>query len=519
MLDLVIVNASIVNGSGAEPFAGWVGVRGDRIVAVERTGDAPGAARVIDAGGATLAPGFVDVHNHSDLSPLVLPGMPSTIRQGVTSVVVGNCGSSPWPLAGWDEAVSLAYAEPEDHPRPAWTTWSDFLDAIDDAEPTVNVATLVGHGTVRQEVMGLAAGEPSPDALEQMTLLVRGAVAQGAVGVSTGLIYVPGILSGTEEIVAVAAAAAAEGGLYTSHVRGEGRDLFAAVDEAIRVGERASIGVHISHLKCESSRVWGRAGELLETINAAGATGDQYPYAAWNSSLASLLPPWAPIAGVASIAEDDGPRLRRVVEDGEPGFQSSVDGVGWDKIVISQTADARYHGLSITEVANAMACDPFDALVALLTEDPDTSCIGHAMHRDDVSTILADPGVFVASDASAIDPTSPAGSFAVHPRDYGTFPRALEVCRDAGLLPLEAIVRKMTSLPAERFGLTDRGRIGEGAFADLVLFFRNDVRDVATYAAPHAFPEGISTVIVNGSVAWERGRDDITRAGRALRRT
>ncbi|MEX0983883.1 MAG: amidohydrolase family protein [Actinomycetota bacterium] len=519
MLDLVIANASIVDGSGAEPFAGWIGVRGDRIVAVERTGNVPGAARLIDAGGATLAPGFVDVHNHSDLSPFVLPAMPSTIRQGVTSVVVGNCGSSPWPLAGWDGSVSLAYAEPDDHPRPAWTTWSDFLDAIDDAQPAVNVAALVGHGTVRQEVMGQAAGEPSPDALEQMTRLVRDAVARGAVGVSTGLIYVPGIHSGTEEIVAVAAAAAAEGGLYASHIRGEGRDLFPAVNEAIRVGERASIDVHISHLKCESSRVWGRASGLLETIRAAGATGDQYPYAAWNSSLASLLPPWAPLAHVASIAHGDGQRLRQAVEDGEPGFQSSVDGVGWDKIVISQTADARYQGLSLTGVADALACEPFDALVMLLTEDPDTACIGHAMHRDDVTTILTDTGVFVASDASAIDPTSPAGSFAVHPRDYGTFPRALEACRDADLLPLEAVVRKMTSLPAERFGLTDRGRSVGGAFADLVLFVPNDVRDVATYTAPHAFPEGISTVIVNGSVAWEWRRDDIARAGRALRRT
>ena len=517
MFDLVIRDATVVDGSGGPPFGGWVGVDRDRIGAVERGEAAGEGARVVDAGGSVLAPGFVDVHNHSDLSPLVLPEMPSTLRQGGTSVVVGNCGSSPWPLVAWDEAVRLAYADPADHPRPAWSTWSEFLDAIDAARPAVNVATLVGHGSVRQDVLGQDARAPSDEELERMTASVRDAVARGAVGVSTGLIYVPGIHSRTEEVVALAQAASAEGGLYASHIRGEGRDLFTAVDEAIRIGRDADLAVHVSHLKCESARVWGRADDLLARLHAGGATGDQYPYAAWNSSLASLLPPWAPVARIADVAAADRERLRRAVEEGEADFQSSVDGVGWERIVISETRDPAWNGMDLAAIAAAMDAPPLDAMIALLVDDPDTSCIGHAMDDDDVLAILADPQTFVASDASAIDPASPAGSLPVHPRDYGTFPRALALCRDQGLLPIEAVIRTMTSLPADRFGLRGRGHLHEGAFADLVLLDPSSIGDTATYERPHAFPEGIAMVVVNGVVAWEPGVP-IARAGRALRR-
>jgi N-acyl-D-aspartate/D-glutamate deacylase len=520
VLDLLIRDVTVVDGTGAHGFAGSVGVSGDRIVWIGGDGqEPPEAGTVIHGGGRTLVPGFVDVHNHSDCSPFVLPEMPSTIRQGTTTVVVGNCGSSPWPLAGWDECVGLAYANAADHRRPAWTSWGDDFDAIDTARPAVNVAALIGHGTVRTEVLGLERRPPTAVELDRMAGLVRDAVASGAVGVSSGLVYVPGMYAATDELVAVARASAAAGGLYASHIRGEGRDLFDAVDEAIRIGAEAELPVHVSHLKCESSRVWGRAPELLERIHTGGATGDQYPYAAWNSSLASLLPPWAPVAGVRVLAGTDGVRLRTAVEQGEPGFQSSVDGVGWDRIVISDTIDPTWNGRDVAAIAGAMGCDPFAAMVTLLDEAPDTSCIGHAMRDDDVTTILADASVFVASDASAIDPMSPAGSLPVHPRDYGTFPRALARARDDGLLTIERIVAKMTSLPADRFGLAGRGRIADGSFADLVLLDAGEVRDTASYEAPHAFPTGIAAVWVNGGLAWEHGATSVARHGRAIRRS
>ena len=520
MLDLVIAGGLIVDGTGAPGFRGWVGVGGDRIAVVGHDGtEPPEAARTIDAAGAVVAPGFIDVHNHSDLSPFVLPEMPSVIRQGVTTVVVGNCGLSPWPLAGYPEAVELAYADPTDHPVPSWQSFGDYLAEIDEAKPAVNVAALVGHGSIRLEVLGHDRRAPDHDELQRMRALVADALDAGAVGLSTGLIYAPGISSETDEVIALAEESAARGGIYASHIRGEGRDLFRAVDEALEIGRRAQLPVHVSHLKCESSRVWGRAGELLATLHDADdATGDQYPYAAWNSSLASLFPPWAPPADLGRVARDAASRdrLRRAVEEGEDGFQSSIDGVGWDRIVIVGTKDRRWRGLDVATIGEEMGFDPFAAAVRLLVEDPSTSCIGHAMHDDDVRAIVADPEVFVASDGSAIDPSGPAGSLPVHPRDYGTFPRVLaRYVREEGVLSLEAAIRKMTSLPADRFGLTGRGRIAEGSSADLVVFDQGAIVDGATYESPHRFPTGISAVFVNGIPATD---PPSTRAGQALKR-
>jgi N-acyl-D-amino-acid deacylase len=294
--------------------------------------------------------------------------------------------------------------------------------------------------------------------------------------------------SSIDELVAVAEAAAAAGGLYASHIRGEGARLFHAVNEVIEIGRRTGIPAHVSHLKCECSHAWGRAGELLGRLHGSDdVTADQYPYAAWNSSLASLLPPWAPAEGLSEIR--DGERLRLAVEEGETDFQSSVDGVGWDAIVIVRTADAKWNGRDVASIASEMGVEPFDAMIALLVADVDTSCIGHAMQEEDVRAIVADPDVFVASDAAAISPEGSAGSLPVHPREYGTFPRVLaRYVREDPVLILEQAIRKMTSLPAERFGLSGRGRLTVGAYADLVLFGPATVSDTATFRAPHAYP-------------------------------
>jgi N-acyl-D-aspartate/D-glutamate deacylase len=353
-----------------------------------------------------------------------------------------------------------------------------------------------------------------------MASFVHEAVADGAVGVSTGLIYVPGIYSATDEVVALAQASAAAGGVYASHIRGEGRDLFRAVAEAIEIGVRAELPVHVSHLKCESARVWGRAADVLAMIHdAPNATADQYPYGAWNSSLSSLLPPWAPVADIASFAANEPDRLREAVLAGEPDFQSSVDGVGWDAIVLVTAPEPAWRGRSVAAIADDLRLDPFEAFVELLARDPDIACIGHAMSPADVESILADPEVFVASDASATSPHGPGGDLPVHPREYGTFPRALAAARDRGLLPLEAMVRKMTSLPAERFGLHDRGQLAAGFAADIVVFDPAVVRDTATFESPHTFPEGFDLVVVNGEIAWSTGGGEIVRSGVALRRT
>jgi N-acyl-D-aspartate/D-glutamate deacylase len=518
--DLLLTDGTIADGSGSQAVPGWLAITDGRIEAIGRTHEQPPpAARIRSVAGHVVAPGFIDVHNHSDLSPFVLPQMPSTIRQGVTTVVVGNCGSSPWPLSSWDEALDLAYSAGA-LPRPDWRSWRDYLEAIDAARPAVNIATLVGHGSVRREVLGSQRRAPTTEELDRMTGLVRDAIADGAVGLSTGLIYVPGIYSETDEIVALARAAASGGGLYASHIRGEGRDLFRAVGEALEIGVRAELPVHVSHLKCESSLVWGRAADVVAMIHdAPDATADQYPYAAWNSSLSSLLPPWAPVDELAAIMEVEGAHLRETVLVGAPDFQSSVDGVGWEHIVLVTAPEPRWRGRSVADVAVDLGMDPFEAFVELLRRDPDTACIGHAMSPDDVDTILRDPGVFVASDASATAPDGPGGELPVHPRDYGTFPRALAHARDRRLLPLEMMVRKMTALPAERFGMHDRGLLAAGRAADIVVFDADEIRDTATFELPHAFSKGISLVLVNGAVGWSTTEEPAERAGGALRRS
>ncbi len=524
MLDLWIASATVVDGTGAPAFGASVGVDDGRVVAIERD---PGvvhevvARTVLDGTGSVLAPGFIDVHNHSDVAPLVDPEMRSTILQGVTTVVVGNCGMSPFPAESGAELAAWSGGDP-DAMDLSFDGFDDFLGRLEAARPAAHIAALVGHGSVRALAMGSARRAPSDDELAAMRRSVTEAMEAGAVGLSTGLIYVPGIYAGTEEVVALAEEAARGGGIYASHIRGEGAHLFRAVDEAVEIGRRARIPVHVSHLKCETSHGWGRADDLLARLRAGGdVTGDQYPYAAWASILSSLLPDWAPVTELPGLLDDASShaRLRAAVEHGEgDDFQSSVDGVGWERIVIEETADRSCNGLDVATIAERWGLEPVEACFRLLLDAPATSCIGHAMHEDDVRTIMADPDVMVASDAVATAPDGPMAGVPVHPRTYGTFPRVVGPAVREGVLTLEAAVRKMTSLPAERFGLDGRGRITEGARADLVLFDAHRVADRATFEHPHAVPEGIEAVVVGGTMAWRRGADTIVRAGRVLRR-
>jgi N-acyl-D-amino-acid deacylase len=522
--ELIVEGATIVDGSGEPAYFGSIGVRDGRLAWVVRGDpplDAEGASR-LDAHGLVLTPGFVDAHNHSDLSPLVDPEMVSTLRQGVTTVVVGNCGSSPWPPAGAAECALMAGGEPGDM-NLGFTSFGDYLDRLDAARPAVNIAALVGHGAVRTQAMGSDRRPPTSDELDAMCRAVSDAMHQGALGLSTGLIYVPGSYSETDEVVALASAAGAAGGIYASHIRGEGAHLFRAVDEAIEIGRRAGVPAHVSHLKCESSVVWGRTEELLARFHGGeDITADQYPYTAWASVLWSLLPPWAPVSEIGRLRADPEAhqRLVHAVEHGErEAFQSSIEGVGWDRIVIEASGDGRWNGLSVHAIADASSIEPIEACFDLLEDDPETSCIGHAMDEDDVRAIMADPDVMVASDAIAMSPDGPLGTVPVHPRNYGTFPRVLGRYVRTGVVTLETAVRKMTSVPADRVGLRGRGRINEGAHADLVLLDPATVDDASDFGAPHVFPQGIKAVIVNGAVAWNAGvpAAPIGRSGRVLR--
>lgn len=525
MTDLLVANALIVDGTGAPARPGSVSVTGD---VVERIlppdAPEPDAAVRFDATGHVVAPGFVDVHSHSDVTPFVEPTMDSMLRQGVTTLVVGNCGTSAFPFEGADDVAALAGAAGLDL-GPPWETFAEYLERVEACRPALNLAALVGHGTLREAAMAEQRRPPTREELTTMRRTLEGALDEGAVGLSSGLIYAPGLHATTDEIVALASVLEPSEGLYASHVRGEGGTVLEAVAECIDIGRRAGAPSHVSHLKVEGRSMWGRAPELLALIDrqreaGADVTADQYPYTAWETELSAALPPWvAPIeipGAMADLARRE--RLRRSMHEGEPGWESVGPEVGWDRILVgSHVPDPSLTGRSIAGLAEERGVEPFEAIVQLLLADPHTGVLGHGMHEEDVHTIVARPDVFVATDGIAVSPGGPLGAFAVHPRHYGTFPRVLgRYARDEGLLSLEDAIRKMTSLPADRFGLAGRGRIEPGAFADLLVFDPDRVLDRATYEAPHEFAEGIDLVVVNGRVAWD-GRPG-ERAGRALRR-
>ena len=536
MLDLLINDALVVDGSGAPAYPADVGVVGDRIASVRRTGEGPGAAgddrsaavgavpaapppvaHTVDAAGRVLAPGFIDAHTHSDLAPFTDPWMDSALRQGVTTVVVGNCGASAWPRAGLpDLATSLGTTV--DELAGGWDSAGEYLAAVDAAGPACNLATLAGFGSLRGEVMGHERHPASPAEVDAMRRLLAEALRAGALGLSTGLIYVPDMYASTEEVAAVAAAAAPLGGIYTTHMRAEGKLLFRAVRETLEIGRRAGVHAHVSHLKLEGRFTWGRVDELLELVFGGEASADQYPYTAWETDLSSFLPPWASVDRLAEMiaTAETRHRLVRTIEEGEEDWESSVAGTGWDRVVVEDDVDGAA-GRTIAEVATERGMEPVDLALDLLQRHPAVRVSGHAMREEDVRHIMARGDVMVGSDGMAVAPEGPLRDSLLHPRSYGTFPRVLgRYARDEGVLTLETAVRKMTGLPADVFGLAGRGAIAEGACADLVLFDPARVADTATFAAPHAYPTGIDLVVVNGRVAWDGARGE--RAGRALRR-
>jgi dihydroorotase/N-acyl-D-amino-acid deacylase len=526
--DLLITGADVIDGSGAPPWRGCVGVAGGRIAEVRRDAVESGggreerrseassrALRAIDADGLVLAPGFIDVHTHSDLAPFTDTTMDSALRQGVTTVVVGNCGMSAWPRAGLAAMALFLNTTPDE--LPPWDGFGDYLEAIDAARPACNVAGLVGFGSLRAQAMGHERRPASPDEVAAMRRLLGDAMQAGAFGMSSGLIYVPDMYATTEEVGDVVAGAAPYGGVYATHMRAEGHLVFDAVREAAEIARRGGVRAHISHLKLEGRRAWGRHDELLALLETSGASGDQYPYAAWETDLSSFLPMWAPVGQLGELLADPETRARlaRTVEHGEPGWESSVADSGWDCIVL-ETRDPALADRDMAGVAAERGVAAVDLMFDLLLDDPEVTVRGHTMNEDDVRAIVSRPDIIVGSDGMAVAPGGPLWGTPLHPRSYGTFPRVLgRYVRDEGRLSLEAAVRKMTALPAETFGLKGRGVVAEGAVADLVLFDPATVRDGAEFGDAHRYPEGVAAVIVGGRIAWDGRLHE--RAGRAVR--
>lgn len=529
MYSFLFRGATLVDGSGMPPCRADVAVRGGRIVAVGSKIDGP-AARLIDAGGLVLAPGFIDIHSHSDMTLFKHPLVESKAFQGVTVEVIGNCGLGVFPVQAGHEKELADLLTLHDFTLPEggcdWNDFASYADLIDNLGLGIHVAPLVGHAPLRIAAMGVENREPTAAELGRMQSLLDAALNQGAWGMSTGLIYPPGSYAATTELVALARTLAAHGALYASHIRNEGEGLMASLDEAIAIGRESGARIQVSHLKAMGKGNRGRGKDALEMLAAARSSGvdigaDQYPYAASGTSLSAVVPQWAHAGGVAALfrrLQDPGLRTQLQAEIGrEMAAREGADG-----IMVSNCRSNHNRGLSgqtIARIAAAWGCQPAEAVIRLiLEEEGGVGAIFFSMSEEDVATILADPQVSVGSDGHGLNAAEAAGE-ATHPRSYGTFARVLgRYVREQNLLSLAAAVFKMSGLPAARLGFTDRGMIRPGFAADLVLFDPAAVGDPADYADPHRYATGMVHLFVDGQPVIEDGALTGQRPGRVLRR-
>jgi dihydroorotase/N-acyl-D-amino-acid deacylase len=535
--DLLIRGGTVIDGTGTPGRPADVGVLGDRILAIGDLGAANGAARVIDADGRVVTPGFIDPHGHSDGSLFLDGSMASHLWQGFTTQLSGNCGETLAPITdAGREVVELALRPNELVAR--WRTFGEYLDAVESERLGPNVAFLVGHGTIRAAVMGSDARAATDAERDAMVSEVDAAMDAGAIGLSSGLIYAPGVHADATELRELATAAARRGGLYATHMRNEAGGLFDALDEAVgTIRAAADAGVEaprlqVSHLKCASRTVQGRADEAIALLERARADGldvaaDQYPYTAAATTLAIILPPALLGLGVdgcvaALVDRDLRGRAKAEIDRGISGWPDVAQDPGWESIHVSYSAShPDWSGRDLAELGASLGMDPADvAFDALVDDRLDVSVVVDCMTPDDVRTIAAVPWIAVCTDASSRRPGHPildAGK--PHPRPYGSTARLLgSFVREQGTLPLETAVAKLTSVAAGRLGLRDRGVLRERASADLVVLDPATVADVATYADPARYPVGIEQVIVNGRIAVDRGVDTGERPGRLLRR-
>lgn len=499
--DIIIRHGRIVDGSGAGWRTADLGVRNGRIARIGDLSNAR-AAREIDARGLVVTPGFIDAHMHVEGSLPRRPTADNLVRDGVTSIVTGNCGSSEVEVGAW-------------------------FRNLEEKGISLNVATLVGHNSVRREVMGTENRAPTGEELQRMIALVERAMRDGAVGLSTGLIYVPGVYSNTDEVVALAQAAARHGGLYATHMRDETDKIFDAIAEAVHVGRAARMPVQISHFKIAGKPLWGRSADTLAAVAKARAQGidvtvDQYPYAASSTRLDILLPAWALAGGRSAIrkrGEDTATRQKIVAEMlTKPGRLAGWDHLGF-AVVANCPWNASLNGKSIREINQSVyhRPDTFEAQVQTTIDMVARGSVGmiyHMMHEDDVRRILANPDAMVGRDGGVKTP----GRGKPHPRSYGTAARILgRYVREQSVLTLPQAVRKLAALPAERFGFADRGYLKEGYWADIVIFDPETVTDRATFEEPHQYSTGIPYVLVNGQLVVDNNNHTNTRPGKILR--
>jgi N-acyl-D-amino-acid deacylase len=527
--DLVVTNGHIIDGTGSPWYSADIGIRDGKIAAIGNLSAAP-RKRTIDAAGKVVAPGFIDMLGQSELTILVDPRLPSKIYQGITTEITGEGGSAA-PL---NDAIIQADRSSYDHYHisPDWRTFRQYFARLEKQGMGINLASYVGATQVRRMILGDDNKQPTAEQLEQMKTLVRDAMKEGTVGVSTSLEYAPAPYAKTEELVALAAEGGKFGGIYSTHMRNESDSVLDAIDEAVRIGREAHVPVEIWHIKVAGKANWGRMPEVVAKINAARAAGadvtaDTYAYTAWFNDFSAFIPQWAHDGGTAKLVErlkDPATRERirkdmltpSKVWDNEwqeiPGPEAIMIGVVQNQKLLP------LQGKRLSEIAQLWNKDPMDALFDFLIEDPFAGVAVFGMSQPDVTLALQQPWVAIDNDSSGTSPEGILGQEHPHPRACGTFPRILrKYVREEKALTLEDAIRKMSALPAQRMRLADRGVLKLGMWGDMVIFDPATVRDLATFENPNQLSQGMEYVLVNGVAVIDQGKMTGALPGRVLR--
>jgi N-acyl-D-amino-acid deacylase len=528
--DVVITNGHLIDGTGSPWYSGDIGIREGKIAAIGNLAGAS-AKRTIDAHGDVVAPGFIDMLGQSERTILVDPRLPSKIYQGITTEITGEGGS----IAPLTDAIVEADKTGFAHLKitPDWRTFRQYFARLEKQGMGINLASYVGATQVRRAVLGDADVQPTPAQLEQMQSLVRDAMHDGAIGVSTSLEYAPAPYAKTEEIIALASEASKLGGIYATHMRSESDAINASIDETLRIGKEAHIPVEIWHLKVAGKANWHKMPEVVARINAArgqgiDVTADTYAYPAWFNDFSAFIPPWAHDGGDAKLIERlrdpaTRARIRKDMLTASSAWDNEWQEIpGPEAVIIGVVQNPKLlpiQGKTLADVAKLWNRDPMDALFDLLIEDQAyTGVAVFGMSEDDVALALQQPWTSVCNDSSGASPEGLLGQEHPHPRAYGTFPRILrKYVREENKLALEDAIRKFTALPAQRVRLTDRGVLKEGMWADIVIFDPATIKDLATFGEPNQLSQGMEYVLVNGAPVIDQGKMTGTLPGRVLR--
>jgi len=521
--DLVIKGGLVVDGTGNPWLRKDIGITNGKITGLGHITEDSG--KTMDATGMIVSPGFIDLHNHSDFTILAYPSAENHIMQGVTTAVVGNCGLSLAPVNPNNLALLKRYLSPFlrsgfDYGW-EWRTLAEFYQKVEKQDISLNLAPLVGQGAIRLAVKGFDSTGPSAEEMNQMKKLLAQSLEDGAFGMSTGLVYLPGCYSSTEELIELASVLREYGAIYTTHMRSERDKLIEALEEAIEIAEANGIPLEVSHHKAAEGSNWGKVNATLRLMEQARQRGvevncDVYPYIAGSTTITRLLPTWTLAGGVEKMLD----RLK----DNRTTQSIKLEGIRlskkWDRIVVAECPSKKeYQGKSLEDILKETDRfdDPYEGLSDLLLEiEGNATIIVFMMDEDDVRTVMSNPLSSFISDSQA---TAPDAGGKPHPRAYGTFPRVLgKYVREEKLLTLEQAIRKMTSLPAGKIGLKSRGILREGFWADVVIFDQAVIKDQATFDDPHQYPKGIEYVIVNGQVVVDHGKLTGVRPGKILRR-